>query len=71
MNTSERTARIEVEMLREFKRTNIEDTPVNRVLFLTGMLDSWKYDATVSAEKSKWMIALEILIAKSKKDADL
>ena len=51
-------------MLDEFKTHGIEDTTTNRMDFLYGLLDAWREDPFTSIEKSLYVLALNLEIAR-------
>lgn len=57
---------IEEKMLEEFKLHSIEDTPQNRIEFLTGIQEAWNEDETISFEKSLYKMALSFMIGMEK-----
>jgi hypothetical protein len=64
MNTSKRIIEINIEMLREFYLTGVEDTLANRYEFLTRMLDERKENKDASTENLKTIVALEVETAR-------
>lgn len=49
-------------MVTSLKEGGFEDTPENRLAFLTGLKQAWDEDTDSSIEKSLYMLALTMLL---------
>lgn len=49
-------------MMEEFEIHKIEDTPENRISFLTGVRDAWREDTSSSLEKTLYMFTITGMI---------
>ena len=59
------------EALPEMAKNGIEDTPENRIAFLTGMMEAWEEDPAENPLKTMWVFALSVELTRLRAGASL
>ena len=55
---------IEEAMVQEMTEQGIDDTPENRLAFLTGLQEGWREDPSTSLEKSMYLVTISLMITR-------